>query len=109
MSTGSRRLTATILAATLSGIELPAPALAAAYPLGANIIPYDHSKINRNKTGRQRFGNGVRNSTLTSINSITAPKGVQNLIIGNTGGKTFDQVGFCKKRHTCIISQKIRY
>ena len=90
-----------ILAAALSemGVALTATAV-----YGAE-IPYD-TKVNRSKATKQRIGNGSNNSSLTTTNSITTLNGVQNIVNGDTGGTTFSQAAFCKKRHICKISQK---
>lgn len=55
----------------------------------------------------QRDGNGSGNRVSAPFNSPNFIHGVQTVINANSGGETVSQLGLCKKKHFCRISQRV--
>jgi hypothetical protein len=56
--------------------------------------------------GDQRDGNGEFNRISAPFNSPNFMRGVQHVINANSGGRTINQSGICKKRSHCKLSQR---
>lgn len=56
--------------------------------------------------GSQRDGNGAYNRISAPFNSPNFMRGVQHVINANSGGRTINQSGICKKRSPCKLSQR---
>ncbi|GAB2808267.1 hypothetical protein GCM10027176_11640 [Actinoallomurus bryophytorum] len=56
--------------------------------------------------GDQRDGNGGYNRISAPFNSPNFMRGVQHVINANSGGRTINQSGICKRRSHCNLSQR---